>query len=85
MTETKLCKDCRHCMPEKKVEYYGLFYLRKRTVLNYRFAKCNRTADFDGSEFVDGLPQISYSYCTTQRVVKSDTSCSPEAKFFEPI
>lgn len=85
MTETKLCKDCRHCMPEKEVQYYGLLYLRKRTVLKYDFARCGRPTESNGGEYVDQVPRYYFPFCNVERKYSAKDSCCPEAKFFEPI
>jgi len=85
----KLCKDCKHCVPDvyEPVWYERLFGVKR--VVRWQFAKCNRNNhDEYETSFVDGTRQRKFGvvapyYCSTERSCALPITCGPEGKYWE--
>jgi hypothetical protein len=71
-TETKLCKDCRFCVPRH--------FSRFLRTPDYVYANCGRP---DRVSLVDGSAKASCEY-ERKRDIGGDDVCGREAKYFQP-
>ena len=76
-----LCKDCIHCLPERKTVSSGFLGLGKKEVLDYVYAKCALTGRENGQVFVTGDAKIIFHYCSVER--NSSLGCGHAGKHFD--
>lgn len=82
----KLCKDCKHCIPDRSWWWFAIVPFLIPALLNYqwRYARCRRLRDrryghlFTGERITE---RDRFRSCSIAR--EFDDYCGPDAKYFE--
>jgi hypothetical protein len=81
----KLCKDCKHCVPERiNPDWFERLFMRMKQGVYYNYAVCAARSN-EATDPVTGAAMSRHNYCAVERMYSQGDMCGPEGKHWEPI